>query len=101
MRPIIKTQVDIGSKRTVVIDHKKIAIAEFTPMKEGWHYAEGTYGEPARYGRSKGQIHTRRATILLDQGAKRAYNSGMKERRKTARQTSTFPARKARWHGRI
>ena len=46
MQPTIKTQVDIGSKRPIVIDHKKIAIAEFTPMKEGWHYAEGTYGQP-------------------------------------------------------
>ena len=49
MQPIIKTQVDIGSTRTIVIDHTKIAFAKFQPMSEGWHYDRGTPGLPSQY----------------------------------------------------
>ena len=46
MQPIIKTQVDVGFETVKVVEHKKIAIVEFTPMKEGWHYSQGTPGLP-------------------------------------------------------
>ena len=34
MQPIIKTQIDIGGKRSIVIEHTKIAFAKFKPMND-------------------------------------------------------------------